>query len=303
MTILTVLKVYQVDAFTTEKFRGNPAGVVLNGDNLTDQEMQAIARELNNSETAFLLSPDSPDHDVRTRYFTPKTEVPICGHATIASQYVRAIENNLESCRVMNKINIGTLPIEINKLENDYTITMAQGDIEFSQYISGSNLEFLMNALGITENDLDERCPVQIVSTGRAKVLIGIKSRHVLDRIVPNLEALKELSKAIDCTGYFLFTLNPETETILSHGRMFAPISGIDEDPVTGNAVAPLGAYLIKHKLVKHDNSMFSFKVEQGHAMGRSGVVDVSVLIKEGEPVEVSIGGSAVIVFETEVVL
>ncbi|WP_430599235.1 PhzF family phenazine biosynthesis isomerase [Enterococcus sp. AZ079] len=261
---MTVLKVYQVDAFTTEKFRGNPAGVVLNGDNLTDQEMQAIARELNNSETAFLLSPDSPDHDVRTRYFTPKTEVPICGHATIASQYVRAIENNLESCRVMNKINIGTLPIEINKLENDYTITMAQGDIEFSQYISGSNLEFLMNALRITENDLDERCPVQIVSTGRSKVLIGIKSRHVLDRIVPNLEALKELSKAIDCTGYFLFTLHPETETILSHGRMFAPISGIDEDPVTGNAVAPLGAYLIKHKLVKHDNSMFSFKVEQG---------------------------------------
>ncbi|MFQ7373320.1 PhzF family isomerase [Enterococcus casseliflavus] len=303
MTILTVLKVYQVDAFTTEKFRGNPAGVVLNGDNLTDQEMQAIARELNNSETAFLLSPDSPDHDVRTRYFTPKTEVPICGHATIASQYVRAIENNLESCRVMNKINIGTLPIEINKLENDYTITMAQGDIEFSQYISGSNLEFLMNALRITENDLDERCPVQIVSTGRSKVLIGIKSRHVLDRIVPNLEALKELSKAIDCTGYFLFTLHPETETILSHGRMFAPISGIDEDPVTGNAVAPLGAYLIKHKLVKHDNSMFSFKVEQGHAMGRSGVVDVSVLIKEGEPVEVSLGGSAVIVFETEIVL
>ncbi|EOH83164.1 PhzF family isomerase [Enterococcus casseliflavus] len=300
---MTVLKVYQVDAFTTEKFRGNPAGVVLNGDNLTDQEMQAIARELNNSETAFLLSPDSPDHDVRTRYFTPKTEVPICGHATIASQYVRAIENNLESCRVMNKINIGTLPIEINKLENDYTITMAQGDIEFSQYISGSNLEFLMNALRITENDLDERCPVQIVSTGRSKVLIGIKSRHVLDRIVPNLEALKELSKAIDCTGYFLFTLHPETETILSHGRMFAPISGIDEDPVTGNAVAPLGAYLIKHKLVKHDNSMFSFKVEQGHAMGRSGVVDVSVLIKEGEPVEVSLGGSAVIVFETEIVL
>jgi len=300
---LTVLKVYQVDAFTTEKFRGNPAGVVLNGDNLTDQEMQAIVRELNNSETAFLLSPDSPDHDVRTRYFTPKTEVPICGHATIASQYVRAIENNLESCRVMNKINIGTLPIEINKLENDYTITMAQGDIEFSQYISGSNLEFLMNALRITENDLDERCPVQIVSTGRSKVLIGIKSRHVLDRIVPNLEALKELSKAIDCTGYFLFTLHPETETILSHGRMFAPISGIDEDPVTGNAVAPLGAYLIKHKLVKHDNSMFSFKVEQGHAMGRSGVVDVSVLIKEGEPVEVSLGGSAVIVFETEIVL
>ncbi|MBE9879783.1 PhzF family isomerase [Enterococcus casseliflavus] len=300
---MTILKVYQVDAFTTEKFRGNPAGVVLNGDNLTDQEMQAIARELNNSETAFLLSPDSPDHDVRTRYFTPKTEVPICGHATIASQYVRAIENNLESCRVMNKINIGTLPIEINKLENDYTITMAQGDIEFSQYISGSNLEFLMNALRITENDLDERCPVQIVSTGRSKVLIGIKSRHVLDRIVPNLEALKELSKAIDCTGYFLFTLHPETETILSHGRMFAPISGIDEDPVTGNAVAPLGAYLIKHKLVKHDNSMFSFKVEQGHAMGRSGVVDVSVLIKEGEPVEVSLGGSAVIVFETEIVL
>lgn len=92
---MRTLKVCQVDSFTTEKFKGNPAGVVLNADGLSDQEMQHIARELNNSETAFIFSPDGNDHEIKIRFFTPKTEVPVCGHATIAAHYVRAIEHKL----------------------------------------------------------------------------------------------------------------------------------------------------------------------------------------------------------------
>lgn len=86
--------VYQVDAFTRERFKGNPAGVVTKAEGLTDAQMQAIARELNNSETAFIFPPDGPDHEVRIRYFTPTMEVPTCGHATISAHYVRAVEKS-----------------------------------------------------------------------------------------------------------------------------------------------------------------------------------------------------------------
>lgn len=90
-------RVYQVDSFTREKFSGNPAGVVYHADGLTERQMQQLARELNNSETAFIFTGQKPDYDVEVRYFTPTTEVPICGHATIAAHYVRAIEEKLST--------------------------------------------------------------------------------------------------------------------------------------------------------------------------------------------------------------
>jgi len=109
--MINSVTVYQVDAFTTQLFKGNPAGVVLNADGLSDDQMQYIAREMNNSETAFILSPQSDDHDVWLRYFTPATEVPICGHATIAAHFVRAIETNMESCVIRHKTGAGILPV------------------------------------------------------------------------------------------------------------------------------------------------------------------------------------------------
>jgi len=112
---MPLYNVYQIDAFTKDLFKGNPAGVVSNADGLTESEMQAIARELNNAETAFILSPTASDHDVWIRFFTPTTEVPSCGHATIAAHYVRALEKDLSSCTVRQRIGIGILPVDIVK--------------------------------------------------------------------------------------------------------------------------------------------------------------------------------------------
>ncbi len=112
-------RLYQVDAFTTEKFAGNPAGVVPDASGLSDGEMEAIAREMNNSETAFILPPESSDHEVRVRFFTPTTEVPSCGHATIAAHYVRAVEHSLDSCTVIHKIGAGILPVGVTGLGSD----------------------------------------------------------------------------------------------------------------------------------------------------------------------------------------
>jgi PhzF family phenazine biosynthesis protein len=265
--------------------------------------MQAIAREFNNSETAFILSSDGPDHDVRIRFFTPSVEVPSCGHATVAAHYVRAIENNLPSCKVIQKIGIGILPVEIQKEPDDYKIIMTQGELSFSEPLEGKTGEEILNALGLSPSDLDKRCPVQIVSTGHSKVIIGIKETDKLNSISPVMTRLSEISRKIQCNGYFVFTFNSSSEDILTHGRMFAPAIGIPEDPVTGNANGPLGAYLIKHRLVSPESDLFQFKSKQGEAMGRPGIVEIQVEIKNKNPVQVKVGGYAVIVFKTEMII
>ncbi|MDV3425732.1 MAG: PhzF family isomerase [Bacillota bacterium] len=294
---------YQIDSFTKEKFSGNPAGVITNADGLTVREMQKIARELNNSETAFIFSSDSSEYDVHVRFFTPTSEVPICGHATIAAHYARAIENGLGSARVIQKTGAGILPVDIVKENGDYKITMTQGKIEFGSIIDGANKEELLAALNIKNTDLLENYKIQIVSTGHSKVMIGIKSIETLNKLQPDYTALARLSKVIKCNGYYFFTVDSQDSDILIHGRMFAPAIGINEDPVTGNANGPLGAYLVHHNLVRHNNSLLRFKAKQGEAINRTGIIEVEVKIENNEPAEVKISGNAVIAFKSELIL
>lgn len=294
---------YQIDSFTKEKFSGNPAGVITKADGLTDCEMQKIARELNNSETAFIFSSNSSEYDVHIRFFTPTSEVPICGHATIAAHYACAIEKELDTSRVYQKTGAGILPVDIIKENNDYKIVMTQGKIEFGSIIDGLNKEKLLKALNIKNSDLMENYKIEIVSTGHSKVMVGIKSIEVLNSLQPNYDELSKLSKSIKCNGYYVFTVDSEDSDILIHGRMFAPAIGINEDPVTGNANGPLGAYLVHHNLVHHNNSLFKFKAKQGEAIKRSGVIEVEVKIEDKEPAEVKISGNAVIAFKSELAL
>ncbi|WP_313091056.1 PhzF family isomerase [Chryseobacterium flavum] len=293
--------VYQVDSFTKEKFKGNPAGVVLNAEHLNTEEMQLIARELNNSETAFIFRPDlyDPAFDYHVRYFTPTTEVPSCGHATIAALYAKAKEDQLDTCVIKIKTQIGILPVKIEKEDNDYRITMTQGSFGLSPAFDPSTTQNIIRALGLTMNDLDERCPVQIASTGHSKVMIGIKSRSVLNSLVPDSGALVQLSKEISCNGYFVFTFDTGDPDILTYGRMFAPAIGITEDPVTGNAHGPLGGYLIHHKIAGYSGETFEFTGKQGETINRIGKVLVTVQVSNGTPDKVSITGDAVSVFRT----
>lgn len=294
---------YQIDSFTKEKFTGNPAGVITNADGLSEEEMQKIARELNNSETAFIFSSDSNEYDAHVRFFTPKNEVPICGHATIAAHYSRAIEKNLDTSMVYQKTGAGVLPVDIVKENDDYKIVMTQGKIEFGDIIDGINKERLLKALNIKDSDLLKNYKIQIVSTGHSKVMIGIKNIETLHSLEPNYDELSKLSSIINCNGYYVFTVDPEDGEILIHGRMFAPAVGINEDPVTGNANGPLGAYLVHYNLVNNDNSSFKFKAKQGEAINRAGVIEIEVKIEDKEPVEVKISGNAVVIFKSEFIL
>lgn len=296
-------EVYQVDSFTKERFSGNPAGVVLNADGLSEAEMQKIARELNNSETAFLFKPENADYDGELRYFTPKTEVPTCGHATIAALYAKAVEEKLGDCKLRIKTKVGILPMEIARLADGYRISMTQGAFEVSPPLEDSLVDELLVGLRLSRLDLDGRCPIQIASTGHSKVLTGIKSRRTLNAIRPDDEKLIALSAKIGCNGFFVFTFDTDKPGILTEGRMFAPAIGIAEDPVTGNANGPLGAYLVRNKLVEAKGGVFRFVGFQGEAMERPGKIEVEVAVSGGEPVRVTISGEAVIVFKTEMIL
>lgn len=110
---------------------------------------------------------------------------------------------------------------------------------------------------------------------------------------------LSQLSKAINCNGYFVFTLDSSEPDILCHGRMFAPAIGINEDPVTGNANGPLGAYLVHNNIIETQTGIFTFLGKQGEAIGREGVVEVQVFIENGNPRQVNIAGRAVEIFKT----
>lgn len=297
-------KIYQIDSFSNKKFFGNPAGVVYKADGLTEVDMQRIARELNNSETAFIFSSDSKEYDVHVRFFTPLREVPICGHATIAAHYVIALENNFkEKTCIRQKTGAGILPVEIEPIDNSYNVIMTQGKVEFGDIIDGKNLDRLVSALGIDNDDLIKEAPVQIVSTGHSKVMIGIKDYKQLHNLRPDMKELNKLSDIINCNGYFVFTFDSKEKDILLKGRMFAPAIGIEEDPVTGNANGPVGAYIVKYNLVKIENDNLNFSAKQGMSIDREGTINVNVHIENSEPVKVQVSGTATVVFKTEIEL
>lgn len=293
--------VYQIDAFTKEKFKGNPAGVVLNAEGMTTGQMQLIARELNNSETAFLFPSNRGDHDGEIRYFTPTTEVPICGHATISALYAKAKEEQLDSCILKMKTSVGILPIEIIKQAGDYQIVMEQGRFQLYPPLDAFIAQRILSALGLDKTDLDEKCPIQIASTGHSKVIIGIRSRSKLNQLKPDMISLAEISPAIQCNGYFIFTFDSNSNEVLTYGRMFAPAIGIMEDPVTGNANGPLGGYLVDNGIVEPKGGFFKFVGRQGEIMNRMGEMQVCVNSEGNRTTSIQIKGNAVIVFQTEI--
>ncbi len=297
------LSIFQVDSFTTELFGGNPAGVVFNAEGLSEKQMLRIARELNNSETAFLFPGKKGSYDLEVRFFTPLKEVPLCGHATVAAHYVYAKEHGLERGRLLQKTRAGILPVELEPEEGDLRVVMTQGAVEYGEILQGSLKEQLLEGLGVEEDDLDSSLPIQIVSTGHSKVLVPLKKRKTLDDLAVREDALIRLSGDLGCNGYYTFTFDSGEEGILVSGRMFAPALGIREDPVTGNANGPLGAYLTRYGRLERKSEGSFFTIKQGEAMGRKGYMQVQVFSPEGAPQMVKISGRARLVFRTEIFL
>ena len=288
------MKIYLVDAFTTEPDKGNRDGVVFDADHLSDDQMQAIAAFANVSETAFILSSDNPEtHDIHIRYFTPTKEVPICGHATIAAHFLRAQQEHITQGRVISKTGAGILPVDIQNDTDHTKVTMTQGTPEMGEIINGTNKEELLDFLGLKPSELMPDLPIQIASTGHSKVMIPIKEQDKLHSLSPDQSALADLSEKIGCNGYFVFSIENDDAPYKTHGRMFAPAIGIEEDPVTGNANGPAGLYMAYYGILAFDDTC-KYHGIQGEAIGKPGVVEVNVTKENDNIVQIQIAGTAV---------
>jgi PhzF family phenazine biosynthesis protein len=294
--------VFQVDAFTRTPFTGNPAGVVLGADRLSDAEMLAIARELNNADTAFILSKDGDDHDLRARFFTPRTEAGFVGHATVAAHYVLSRRRGTPD-RLRQKSKAGVVNIEVRGTDEDRRIAIRQSRPPLGREINDRERLAVLDALALATDDLNTRCPLRIVGASSTRLMVGVRSPDALKNLKPDANRLTTLSAQLGAAGYFVFTLSPSDPNVLTESRMFCPALGINEDPVSGNAHGLLGVYLYENGLLPRDSERVRFRGNQGQYVHRPGYVDIELEIVDGVIEGVWIIGQAVSIFETEISL
>jgi PhzF family phenazine biosynthesis protein len=293
--------VFQVDAFTRQLFAGNPAGVVLGASVLTDPEMQALARELNNSDTAFVLPADGADHDVHIRFFTPTREVAFVGHATLAAHVARLAAGEGSTGAVRQKSRAGLYEVDVQGGELP-TVSVTIPAPVMQAPLEARERSLLLDALGLNSAALDAKCPLVITGRNSTRLMIGLRSPDQLAALQPDLEALKRLSPNIGADGFFVFVRDAHGPGTTA-SRMFCPVIGIPEDPVSGNAHGSLGAYLSANGLLQVRAGRANFRGLQGESMGRPGEVDVEVEGESGHPQRVRISGTARIVYQAKLTL
>lgn len=293
------VRVFQVDAFTDTRFAGNPAGVVLDAAPLTDAQMQAIARELNNGDTAFVLPPTAADHDLAIRFFTPHKEAAFVGHATLAAHAVLAQHEPRALRRQSGKTGV----VEVRALA-DGGFAIRQSAPPLGRFITAGELQRALHLLGLRGEQLDAACPPRIAGSASTRLLLAVNDGAALDGLRPQLAQLAEFSAPLGAQGYFVFTRAARVAGCLTEARMFCPALGIDEDPVSGNAHGMLGVLLHDAGLLRATGGVARFDGAQGAHVDRPGRVAVEVeLDSAGKAAAVSIAGQAVIVFEAQLSL
>ena len=290
-----------LDVFTDRPLSGNPTTVVLNADGLSDGDMQAVARELN-LETTFVLKTDVAETEFQLRYFMPLREIELCGHGTIGAIWALAEEGLLQRdvSSVVVETPVGGLKVALEWEERDLrNLVMDQLAPEFRA--PRCPVEEVAQTLGLGPSEIvTDQLPLMCASTGRAKLLIPIRAWEPLDRITVNERALIELCQHLDVTGLYPFTLKARNPRAIAEARQFPYGGGVPEDPVTGVAACALGAYLVHQGVVPAEEPVTRLVVEQGHAIGRSGRVEVRIQVKNGKIVGSAIAGRAVTVSRTE---
>lgn len=293
-------RLFHVDAFTRERFCGNPAIVVLDADELSEDQMQTIATEVN-GETAFILEAEANDHDMQLKFFTPRHPVPFVGHATIAAQYVRAKKDGKPRGKVRQRTGAGIVEIEVTEVDGDLRVAITQNPPSLGPILPDHHRRQVLNALGISSPSLHVDCPLQTLAKGGTRLLIGLKSPDLLSSVKPDFEELARLTSHVGAEGYFVFALTANNGVVGTESRMFVPALGIPEDPVSGNAHGMLGVYLVNHGLMTPKNGRVRFRGEQGMWVRRPGLVEVEVESSGRVAQSVRIVGDAVIVYEAEI--
>ncbi|MBI5014150.1 MAG: PhzF family phenazine biosynthesis isomerase [Deltaproteobacteria bacterium] len=287
---------YKVDAFTRVPLQGNPAGVLPMARGLSEPEMLAVAREMNVSETAFVLP--SREADLRVRFFTPTQEVPLCGHALVATLTLLHELGELplagDSARVRVETGAGVIAVDLVRERHGVRVDMTQAPPAFRPFDRPA--EDLLEILGASTEDLRADLPLELAYTGLWDLMVPLAGRDALDGLLPDSRALAALTREVGAVGAYAFVEEGERFQC----RCFAPAAGIDEDPVTGTSAGAFGAYLLRHGVVRPG---VPFIVSQGEACGRAGTVRVVVEGEVGDPRCIIVGGHAVVSLRGQLLL
>lgn len=301
----------QLDVFTDQAFCGNPLAVFPEAEGLTDKQMQQIAREMNLSETVFVLRSEKEEVLRRLRIFTPTSELPFAGHP-IAGTWnclaregiVPLPENGCGWAHIKHEVGIGVLPVDIEFRDGEpVRVVMTQGTFEIRGEVDdGQEQADIARALGLAREDLDETLPIQAVSTGNTMLLVPVRSLADLGNCRVNQPLLDEIFERSEFfrggTGCYAFTRETiEIGEARAHARFFVGMN-IGEDPATGSAAGPLGGYLVYHDATRVDpvDGIYRFVIEQGDFMNRPSRIELQVKGGPGKVEEVRVGGSSVVV-------
>lgn len=289
-------RLYTLDVFTTKPYSGNPLAVITDGDGLSSSRMQAIAREMNLSETVFVQKPTSDRALARLRIFTTTRELPLAGHPVIGTWFLLGAlgvvpASSEGSVHVLQQTGAGILPVELTFRDGrPALVTMTQKPARFMP--AKLNREKLAGSLGLKPGDLDSRLPLEFVSTGIFNLMVPLKRRAGLGRIHMSMRALAQLISRGGVMAY-CFSLD-------GNGRAFArgmlPWGSV-EDPATGSAAGSLAAYLVQNEKLRAGQTL---AITQGVEMGRPSEIRAEVAVDRGRLIP-KVSGSAVPILEAHI--
>lgn len=295
-----------LDVFSSTPFGGNQLAVYLDGRDLSDAEMQFIAREMALSETTFVVPPTDTAH-YRVRIFTPKTELPLAGHPTVGTTFALASGGHIPAgvATIRLQLGVGTLPVDIERVGGEVSFVWMHQPVPQVTPWAG-DVAGLMGELGLAETDLDPALPLEVGSAGVPFLIVPLRDLGALARARSSVGLMRYASGTDPCGVYLLTRDVPDAPTGLhrpnARSRMFAPGIGIAEDAATGGIAGALGVYLTRHTRNAGGGDE-RFLLHQGVEMGRPSQITIIVSRQSSQVIDVRVGGQAVIVGRGELCL
>lgn len=302
------LHFYKADVFTDLPFGGNPVAVFPNSEDLTNQEFQQIAREMNLSETVFVVPPSQKDAVAKLRIFTPTQEIPFAGHPVLGTFYILGKLNHFPLqepiTRIQYECNIGVFPLELYVLKGEIDrIVMSQPSPQFLGLVEDLGDIFdIARALGISKSVItDSKFPIEVVSTGLPVVIVPVRTLTAVKSICADHAAVTELCGRFGANGIMAYSTMTVEDWSTVHTRMFAAPIGIGEDPATGSASGAIGAYLVKNGVVEVAPTT-EIIAEQGYEIDRPSRILIQVFSDDDMIKAVKVGGQVVMVAEGKMI-
>ena len=280
---------YITDVFTNQAFGGNQLAVFPEASTIEEVNFQKIAREINFSETTFVLPPTHSEADFKLRIFTPFTELPMAGHPTIGTSFVLKKNGLIQKNNIIIEEGVGNIPVVY---EGD-RIWMNQLVPQFKSTFD--DLRLLSKLLSLDESDISSIVTPQVVSCGVNVFIIMLNSLKAVEKTKLNLDLYENILKTINTNNIMVFTTESEYSDSSAHSRFFAPALGINEDPATGGAAGPLACLIVQHNLAQSNKLL---KLEQGFKMGRPSILYAYIEKTEGTIKAVRVGGESVLIAE-----